>query len=176
MAGTMRYRIATTEEQATLRQLLYYAVSVPPGEPRPALDVLDLPELVRYVRDWGRRAGDRGIVAEEDGTVVGGAWLRRWHKSDHGYGFVSEATPELSMAVVPERRGRGIGTELLRRLLAEATTSYSSVSLSVAEYNGARRLYERFGFRAVGSDGDSITMLVRLDSDSPVHGAIGKSG
>jgi GNAT superfamily N-acetyltransferase len=44
----------------------------------------------------------------------------RWPAGETGCGFVDSETPELSVAVRPEYRGRGIGTLLLRRLLAEA--------------------------------------------------------
>jgi GNAT superfamily N-acetyltransferase len=155
----LRYRSLLPTDESLLWSLFYYAISVPPGQPAPPRDVIYKPELARYVRDWGTRAGDHGVGAEVDGTLIGAAWLRLWNVNDHGYGFVDERTPELSMAVLAEYRAQGVGTELLRRLLAEADLQNKSVSLSVSEYNPARRLYERTGFVSVGTVGDSITML-----------------
>jgi GNAT superfamily N-acetyltransferase len=155
----LRYRSLLPTDESLLWSLFYYAISVPPGQPAPSRDVIHRPELARYVCDWGAKAGDHGVAAEVDGTPIGAAWLRLWNKNDQGYGFVDERTPELSIAVLPEFRARGVGTELLRRLLAEADSQNMSVSLSVSEYNPARRLYERTGFVPVGTVGDSITML-----------------
>ena len=67
------------------------------------------------------------------------------------------------MALLPNYRGHGIGTALLRRLLAAAAHESEAVSLSVSKSNAALRLYERFGFTVVGEPkGGSVTMLKRL--------------
>src|SRR5437588_1305405 len=66
----------------------------------------------RYVERWGR-AGDSGLIAIDEFQPVGAAWYRLFRTDDAGYGFVDEQTPELSIAVVPSRRGRGIGAQLL---------------------------------------------------------------
>ncbi len=71
----LRYRPLPSTDESVLWSLFYYAISVPPGEPAPPRDVIHRPELERYVRDWGTRAGDRGIAAEVDGTPIGAAWL-----------------------------------------------------------------------------------------------------
>jgi ribosomal protein S18 acetylase RimI-like enzyme len=59
-----------------------------------------------------------------------------------------------ALAVVPECRGQGIGTRLLR--MADALAAEEGVtetSLSVAEQNEAAcRLYDREGYRAVASE------------------------
>lgn len=154
------------DDQGMLREVLYWAIFVPNGSPRPGRDVLNRPELARYITDWGRR-DDAGIVAEMDGTPVGAAWLRRFSAGEPGYGFVDEATPELSIALLPEYRGQGIGSELLRRLLDAARARFEGVSLSVSAANPARRLYERAGFRPVGTPTkEALTMLLRFHPTS----------
>ncbi|ACL59738.1 GNAT family N-acetyltransferase [Methylobacterium nodulans] len=58
----------------------------------------------------------------------------------------------VDLALLPEWRGRGLGTRLLEDILAEARAAGLPVRLSVAAQNaGARRLYARLGFRAVAS-------------------------
>lgn len=57
-----------------------------------------------------------------------------------------------AMWVEPERRGTGLGEQLLRAALASATAGgYRSVRLWVTDGNlGASTLYERAGFRRTG--------------------------
>jgi ribosomal protein S18 acetylase RimI-like enzyme len=51
----------------------------------------------------------------------------------------------------PDHQGRGIGSCLIRELLAKAQHAAKPVSLSVLKVNTrARRLYERLGFRKAG--------------------------
>jgi GNAT superfamily N-acetyltransferase len=47
---------------------------------------------------------------------------------------------------------RGIGTEVMRRLIAEANQANLAVRLNVIRINPARRLYERLGFRVTHED------------------------
>lgn len=46
----------------------------------------------------------------------------------------------------PEHQGRGLGGEVLRRLLAEADAAGAAVRLSVLAESPANRFYPRFGF------------------------------
>ncbi len=62
------------------------------------------------------------------------------------------------MALMPNYRSQGFGTELLSRALKETDAKRPCISLSVARINPARRLYERFGFEIVEEDRDSLTM------------------
>ena len=70
----------------------------------------------RYVRGWGR-PGDTAVIALQNGFPVGAAWFRLFNAAEPGYGFVDESTPELAIAVVPSKRGHGIGDELLQELI-----------------------------------------------------------
>ena len=80
-----------------------------------------------------------------------------------GYGFVDEQTPELAIAVVPSKRGHGIGDELLQELIAKARDAgYQRLSLSVEPGNPARKLYERHGFSVVDEGAEAWTMIASL--------------
>ncbi len=116
-----------------------------------------------YVKAWGR-PGDAAVVAIDGGFPVGAAWYRLFTRDRPGYGFVDERTPELAIAVVPNARGKGVGSALLDALLARARTEgYVAVSLSVDRNNaGAIELYGRRGFEQVREDDDSVTMLASL--------------
>jgi ribosomal protein S18 acetylase RimI-like enzyme len=78
---------------------------------------------------------------------------------------VDAETPELSLAVWPGHRGKGIGTRLLKATLAEATP-YSGVSLSVSSINPAVHLYDRMGFERVLVQGSNLLMVRRMPKQS----------
>ena len=94
---------------------------------------------------------------------MGAAWYRLFTADSAGYGFVDEETPELSIAIVPSRRGTGLGSELLDALLARSRTDgHAAVSLSVEAESPAIGLYERHGFARVGGDDGGVTMKADL--------------
>ena len=69
-------------------------------------------------------------------------------------------SPKLSIAVIASRRHEGIGHRLLVDLIdANDGQGYPALSLSVAEANPARRLYESVGFVPVEKHGSSWTMV-----------------
>lgn len=118
----------------------------------------------RYVKGWGR-PGDTVLIAVDDGFPVGAAWYRLFGRALRGYGFVDEETPELAIAVVPSRRGRGIGEALLEALCGRARADgYGALSLSVERGNPALlSFYEEHGFSQVeGGDEQSLTMRREL--------------
>jgi ribosomal protein S18 acetylase RimI-like enzyme len=119
--------------------------------------------VARYVKGWGR-PGDTALIAIEDAFPVGAGWYRLFRRDQPGYGFVDEETPELAIAVVPSRRGRGIGDALLTELGDRARAEgYGALSLSVERNNDALvSFYEKHGFERVAEDGDSVTMLREL--------------
>lgn len=55
----------------------------------------------------------------------------------------------VDIALAPAYRGRGIGTALLRQVLAEAAASGRTASIHVEVTNPAASLYERLGFTVV---------------------------
>jgi ribosomal protein S18 acetylase RimI-like enzyme len=118
-----------------------------------------------YVKAWGR-PGDTAVIAIDGGFPAGAAWYRLFPRDRRGYGFVDERTPELAVAVVPNARGKGVGSALLQALLDRARAEgYDAISLSVDRNNaGAIELYERHGFERVGEEDDSVTMLAHLQT------------
>ena len=116
-----------------------------------------------YVKAWGR-PGDTAVIGLLDGFPVGAAWFRLFETGAPGYGFVDEQTPELAVAVVPNARGKGVGSALLVSLLDQARNAgYEALSLSVDRHNqGAIALYEHHGFRQVEETPDSLTLRVGL--------------
>lgn len=66
----------------------------------------------------------------------------------------------IDIALLPEWRGKGIGTKLLRDILAEADAAGVPVTIHVEQFNPARRLYERLGFVEVGA-GEVYVLMER---------------
>jgi ribosomal protein S18 acetylase RimI-like enzyme len=64
----------------------------------------------------------------------------------------------MDIALAPPFRGRGIGTELLRSLMAEADASQRKLSIHVEQNNPARSLYDRLGFEPAGEHGVYVLM------------------
>ena len=152
-------RPAGAEDFPFLATMLGEAAVWRPDKPTPSgEEVIADPRYAMYLTGWPRH-GDYGLVAEQDGPV-GATWYRTFTEASHGYGFVAEDVPELSIAVIASRRHEGIGRRMLVDLIdASVAQGYSALSLSVREANPARRLYESVGFVLLEKDGTSWTMI-----------------
>lgn len=64
----------------------------------------------------------------------------------------------IDIALLPEHRSAGLGSALLREVLAEAEQAGLPVRIHVEVMNRARRLYERLGFRPVAEHGLYLLM------------------
>jgi ribosomal protein S18 acetylase RimI-like enzyme len=157
-------RTLTSADEPFLWKMLYQALYALQGdEPFPP-DIERQMEISKYAQGWGN-PGDIGLIAidEANQQSVGAAWIRLLTGENKGYGYVDDATPELSIAVAPEYRGRGVGTQLLFLLLAKVRSQYGAVSLSVSSDNPAVRFYQRLGFEVIATDCHSLTMAKRLN-------------
>jgi ribosomal protein S18 acetylase RimI-like enzyme len=155
---TVVVRRGTAQDVRFLRDMLHHAYYWKERQPDEGPGPVQL-----YVKAWGR-PGDTAVIALMDGFPAGAAWFRLFEQTAPGYGFVDEGTPELAVAVVPNARGKGVGSALLETLLARARDDgYDAVSLSVDRENtGAIALYEQFGFRRVEESPDSLTLRATL--------------
>jgi GNAT superfamily N-acetyltransferase len=99
------------------------------------------------------------LVAWDGDEPVGHAHVA-WERTRLG-------VPEIGdVWVLPERRGEGIGSDLTRaaeRLAAARGHDRISLSVSLEQNPGARRLYERLGYRDVGLGRERVagTILLR---------------
>lgn len=73
----------------------------------------------------------------------------------------AEAVVAVDIAILPDRRGAGIGTHLLATLLELADREARPCQLEVLRDNPARRLYERLGFRVTDDDGGPVLAMER---------------
>jgi len=65
-----------------------------------------------------------------------------------------------SFYVMQEMQRRGIGTQVLRTLLANAADQSKAITLAVIKINPARHFYERHGFRITHEDEHKFYMRV----------------
>ncbi len=160
------FRQIELTDQAFLWEMLYHALYVPEGAAPLPREIVRENGLAHYASDWGR-AGDSGLIAIDSATEkpMGAVWLRQFTQLSPAYGYLDDTTPELSIALLPEYRGRGVGTQLLERIIDEARQHHPALSLSVSRDNPARRLYKRFGFIMINSSGDSLRMRKRLSGE-----------
>jgi ribosomal protein S18 acetylase RimI-like enzyme len=100
-----------------------------------------------HSRDWAVR---RPEIVVLDGVDVGTVEFVRG-EADYHLG---------ELYLLPEQQRRGIGSRLLRRLLAVADAERLPVRLEVIKINPARRLYERHGF-AIRGETETHFQMVR---------------
>ncbi len=162
LVETANFRPLRADDEDFLWEMLRLAVFTPPGEPTPSVASVKSPPLAAYVDGW-MRPDDFGNLLRVGGRAVGAAWARFFPDTAPGYGYVSAAIPELSVALLPDVRGQGLGTALITRTVAQARTRADGLSLSVSQANPARRLYRRTGFRVVDRRGESLVMLLSWD-------------
>ena len=145
-------RRAGPQDVPFLRDMLRHAYHWRLGDP-------DLP-VYRYVKNWGRR-GDAGVIASSGPNAYGAAWYRLFPASAPGFGFVDEETPEVTIAVVPSKRGHGTGAELLEALL-ELARAEGFPRLSLSAEPGQTGFYEKHGFRELRREDGTVTMVADL--------------
>jgi len=138
-----KVRVMRSSDYKYLPEFLYHAIYVPEGKEAPARDIIYDPNVFIYIKDFGSLPGDMGVVAEQNGQIVGAAWTR----IIPAYGYVDQNTPELAISVLPSFRGCGTGSKLMKKLFEELRKKgYSQTSLSVQKDNPAARFYHRLGY------------------------------
>lgn len=87
-------------------------------------------------------------VIERAGGPIGRLYVARWEREIR----------IMDIALLPEHRGTGIGTKLLRELQEEARSAGKTLTIHVERFNLALRLYERLGFKMVEDKGVYLLM------------------
>ncbi len=156
-------RVGDASDGLLVGRCVFLALAWDPERSLPAQEVvLAHPDVVRYHGGWGR-PGDVVVVAEADLSPVAYAFARLFTPTDHGHGFVDDATPEMGVAVEPGHRGQGLGTQVLTRLHEELRRAgFPAVSLSVELSNPARRLYDRLGYIQIAERDEAAIMMLSL--------------
>lgn len=154
----MNYKIRKILEQEypLLDNFLYEAIFIPEGIEPPPKTIITSPELQVYVERFGELKDDQGLVAEVDDKIVGAVWTRIMND----YGHIDDETPSLAISLYKEYRGLGIGTALMKEILALLKEhGYKRVSLSVQKANYAAKLYLKVGFEIVRENEEEYIMV-----------------
>ncbi|MEY2518468.1 MAG: hypothetical protein QOF24_227 [Verrucomicrobiota bacterium] len=93
-------------------------------------------------------------VVERDGVAIGRLYVAPWEREIR----------IMDIALLPEFRGAGIGTQLVRALQDEASSAGKTLTIHVERFNPALRLYERLGFKIVEDKG--VYLLMEGGSDA----------
>lgn len=95
-------------------------------------------------------------MAEVDHKVIGAVWARIMND----YGHIDNETPSLAISLYKEYRGFGIGTAMMKEILALLKAhGYKQVSLSVQKANDAAKLYQKVGFEIVRQSQEEYIMV-----------------
>ena len=94
-----------------------------------------------------------------DGEPAGRLYVSRW----------PEQVRIVDIALLPEFRGRGVGTKLIGELIEEAEASGRPLRIHVEVNNPARTLYERLGFRPIGEQTGIYLEFERLPTRPPAR-------
>ena len=160
----MEYQIRALrpEERPLLEEFLYLAIFVPEGEEPPPRSVLKTPELRVYLSGFGTEESDFALAAEAEGRVAGLVWTRIMED----YGHIDNDTPSFAVSLYPEYRGAGMGTAMMREMLALLKRAgYRRASLAVQKANRAAGLYRRLGFR-IFAETETEYIMVRPLSEN----------
>jgi ribosomal protein S18 acetylase RimI-like enzyme len=83
------------------------------------------------------------LIILMDGQPIGRFYVAHWR----------DEIRIVDLAILPDYRNAGIGTQILRDVLAEATALKKPVRIHVERFNPAQKLYRRLGFVKTGEHG-----------------------
>lgn len=145
-----------------LEEFIYHAIFQTEGSTPLPRSIIDDPTVAVYIEDFGRK-DDHCLVADCGGKVIGAVWTRILNGQVRGFGNVDDETPEFAISLLPEYRGKGIGTLLMKAMLDLLKhKGYEKTSLAVQKDNYAVSLYQRVGFEIVDSNDEEYIMVAQL--------------
>lgn len=160
----MNYKIRKVRENEykLLDDFIYEAIFIPEGETLPPKSIINQPDLQVYIKDFGKEKDDMCFVAEVDGKVVGAVWVRDMQD----YGHIADGVPSFAISLYKEYRNYGIGTEMMKTMLAELKNrGYEKASLAVQKVNYAVKMYKKVGFYVIDENDEEYIMVRDLKID-----------
>jgi len=114
-------------------------------------------ELKKYTEFYGLTTKDLGLYALVDNKIAGAIYSRILNPDE---------LPTLSVAIVPEFKGEGIGSFMMDQFLQEAATMYDGLSIDVSAKPKSLKFYEKFGFT---KDSESFKLTKKLEKKEIVR-------
>ena len=146
------------QEYPLLDEFLYQAIFIPEGAEPPPREIIKQPKLQVYVQNFGQQQGDDCLCAELGGEIVGAVWVRIMND----YGHIDDETPSFAISLLPQFRGQGTGTRLMRAMLERLSQKgVKQASLAVQKDNYAVNMYRRCGFKTVSENEQEYIMVYR---------------
>ena len=98
-----------------------------------------------------------------NGKIIGAVWVRILSGEIKGFGNIDDKTPEFAISLFEEYRGKGIGTNLMQKMIEYLKSNeYKQTSLSVQKENYAVNMYRKLGFEIVEENDEDYIMLLNL--------------
>lgn len=157
----MKYNIREIrkDEYELLNDFLYEAIFIPEGVEKPPKDIINNEELQVYVKSFGTNENDNCLVAEYDDKIIGACWTRIMND----YGHIDNETPSFAISLYEEYRGKGIGTQLMLKMLELLKKKgYKQASLAVQKENYAVKMYKKVGFEIIDENSEEYIMICKL--------------
>ncbi|MEV4121074.1 GNAT family N-acetyltransferase [Micromonospora sp. NPDC049645] len=174
------YSVHTAESATAVFSSLVHLYAVVYAEPPYAEGPEQVAGFANGLPDEARRDGFTLVVAEDGGVLVGAAYGWRlpagrwWTRADTEPSTDLRAADKFAVMewiVHPDRRGAGIGAELIRRLLDGRPERWATLASNPAA--PARAVYQRAGWQQVGGsampDGTPMHLLVLPLPVAPVR-------
>jgi len=160
----LKIRQLQESEKSILEKLLYEAIFIPEGVEPPPFEIIKEPEIDAFINDFGNKKDDYCLVAEMDGKIIGGVWVRILSGEIKGFGNVDDETPEFAISLFKEYRNQGIGTKLMLQMIDYLKKQrYKQCSLAVQKANYAVQMYENVGFEIIKEKGEEYLMILKLN-------------
>ncbi len=125
----------------------------------------DANNLEIYTDFYGLSTKDLGLYALVDNEIAGAIWIRKLNKEQNASGFVNEATPIMSVAIVPKFKTQGIGSFMMEQFLQEAGALYEQISIDISHKEKSLPFYKKFGFEKY----DNFVLLKKLEKKAVVR-------
>ena len=153
-ADSLAYRLFAVDKLAE-----FAAIGVPQLQAEELVQMQWRGRTLTYANQYP--GAEDWTISLEDGTPVGRYLLQK----------TSQSVRMVDFAILPEWRGRGIGTQVLQRLIQNTATNGSIFSLRVEKNNRALYLYKRLGLNIISSDEISFEMEWKPDRIVPTPNA-----
>ncbi|MFR6670985.1 MAG: N-acetyltransferase family protein [Enterococcus avium] len=149
-------------EYPLLREFLYQAIYQRDQEKSIPRTIIDDPNIAVYIQDFGKYQTDFCLCAQLGDKIVGAVWVR----NIAGFAAIDDQTPELAISLLPEYRGRGLGTALMKAMIGKMNREgYAKISLAVQKDNYALNMYLQIGFEIVDENEEEYIMVCQLNKN-----------